>query len=54
MTIYKCYMYEIKNQNQVKAMLVFTFEFVSSCCFIHYIYTTHTISAGVLVAEPFV
>ena len=43
MTVYMCDIHGIKKHAQVKAMLAFTIEFVSSCFLIHYIYTIHAI-----------
>ena len=43
MTVYKRAIYEIKKHSQVKVILVFTIESVSSFFLINYIYTTHGI-----------
>ena len=43
MTVYLSDIHEIKKHAQVKAILAFTIEYVSSCFFIHYINTIHAI-----------
>ena len=43
MTVYTCDIYEIKEHSQVKVVLAFTIESVSSCFLIHFIYTIHVI-----------
>ena len=43
MAVYNCNIYEIKKHFQVKAIIAFTIESVSSCFLIHYIYTIHAI-----------
>ena len=43
MTVYMCDIYEIKKYAQVKAILAFTIESVSSCFLINYIFAIHAI-----------
>ena len=43
MTVYMCDIHEIKKHAQVKVILAFTTESVSSCFLIHYICTIHAI-----------
>ena len=39
---FMCDIYKIKKHSQIKVILAFTIESVSSCFLIHYIYTIHT------------